>query len=431
MDSPVFVFRVDSMSACLRRRSRNPLRNGFGVPSARMDRDDRVRAGLLILSAALVVALLLNSALRPVAGMELGRSWALGFAAFPVAAALLLVKRPGNVIGRLLGLVGVAGAATFGLIWFAVTAAPHQLSAVAEALSGVTGTVMFSSVIALLLLFPTGRPLPGAHTRVFVVFVGWAGVWAVASTVWPGPMPVTGRLNPLGGPGWLEPVLEVGQFAFPVFVALAIWTLLARMHRGGPVERAQLRWLFTTVALLLAMGIVTEIVGQDAVGPIQTVTGVLIVAAFWSMPAAIVVAITRYHLYEIDRIVSRTASYTVVAGILAIVYLGSIISLQALLPVGGSDLAVAASTLASAALFAPVRRRVQKIVDRRFDRARYEADRVIREFSEGLRREVDLDALTAGLIDVAVRTMRPVSAQLWVGAPGPATGHHAVAEPTR
>jgi hypothetical protein len=147
---------------------------------------------------------------------------------------------------------------------------------------------------------------------------------------------------------------------------------------------------------------------------------VVLVVGFWSVPAVIVVAIRRYRLYDIDRLWSRTASYAIVAGVLALVYVGSIVALQAVLP-GGSDLAVAASTLAVAALFSPLRRQVRSLVDRWFDRSRFEADRVVADYGAGLRHEIDLEAIVTGLVETSGRTMRPREVRLWLAA-GPTPG---------
>jgi hypothetical protein len=129
--------------------------------------------------------------------------------------------------------------------------------------------------------------------------------------------------------------------------------------------------------------------------------------------AAIAVAITRHGLYEIDRIVSRTLSYTLVVGFLAMVFFGVVTALTALLP-AESDLAVAGSTLAVAALFNPVRRRVQAWVDRRFNRSRFEAERVMEEFAGNLRDQVDPDEVVHGWVGVVSETMQPTTVAVWV-----------------
>jgi hypothetical protein len=132
-----------------------------------------------------------------------------------------------------------------------------------------------------------------------------------------------------------------------------------------------------------------------------------------AIPAAIGVAILRYRLYDIDKLISRTVSYAVVAAVLVAVYAGCALALGSLV---GRDnpLAVAGATLAAAALFTPLRRRVQEFVERRFDRSRYDAERVVDDFASRLRQEVDLDGLTTDLTAVVGQTLRPVTVSLWL-----------------
>lgn len=323
---------------------------------------DRVRIGLLVTTAALVVAALIMAVAVPAPGMEDARVWALAFVGFPVAAVLLLWRRPGNVIGRLLGLVGLAGGGIFAASWFSVTFVDHPASSAAEALlTGGGGTVLICSVVAILLLFPTGRPLPGME-RAFCAFLALAAAMAFASSTRVGPMPITGRDNPLGFHGLTRMVAVLG-FVPLVFVVLAIWTLGRRHQRGGPLERVQLKWLFSSALLVLVANSAAGVTPAGASSPVLRAFGLVLVVGFWSVPATIVIAISRYRLYEIDRIWSRTASYAIVAGVLALVYVSSIIALTAVVP-GGSDIVVAASTLTAAAAFSPVRRRARSLVDR-------------------------------------------------------------------
>jgi hypothetical protein len=139
-------------------------------------------------------------------------------------------------------------------------------------------------------------------------------------------------------------------------------------------------------------------------------------AALATVPVAIGIAVTRYRLFEIDRILSRTVSYALLTGGLLALYLVAVAALRPLLTplTGTSDLAVVVSTLAAAAAFGPVRRRVQALVDRRFDRARYDAARTVDAYARRLRDQVDLDAVTAGLRDTVVATVGPQRLGLWL-----------------
>jgi hypothetical protein len=158
------------------------------------------------------------------------------------------------------------------------------------------------------------------------------------------------------------------------------------------------------IVVLAASQLVTESVILDVS---------LVFIALNAIPAAIGVAILRYRLYDIDKLISRTVSYAVVAAVLVAVYAGCALALGSLV---GRDnpLAVAGATLAAAALFTPLRRRVQEFVERRFDRSRYDAERVVDDFASRLRQEVDLDGLTTDLTAVVGQTLRPVTVSLWL-----------------
>lgn len=181
-----------------------------------------------------------------------------------------------------------------------------------------------------------------------------------------------------------------------------------RFGRARGVERQQLKWF--AFAGLLTLVEIAVAVATDAH---TAVSGVAQFVAVATLPAAMGLAIVRYRLYDIDRIVSRTVSYALVSGLLVAVSAGLVTAVTRLTPTGNS-LAVAAATLAVAALFQPVRRRVQSSVDRRFNRARYDAARTIDAFSAQLREQVDLASLQADLLTVVRRTMEPATLGLWL-----------------
>lgn len=255
-------------------------------------------------------------------------------------------------------------------------------------------------MIALLFLFPTGRPLPGWSRQVYRLFLWSFGGLVVAAVFRPGPLQLTGRANPLGvGPAWFDVVWDRGFVLLPMFGAAGVVSLFARRRRANAAFLPE-----TDQPMIEVLG------------------GWLILLAFWSLPVAILIAVTRYRLYDIDRVVSRTVGYAVIASILVSVYATLVVGLQVLVPIGGSDVAVAGSTLVVATLFSPVRRIVQQALDRRFNRARYQAEQVTRQFSQGLRDGVDLDAVTADLCDVVAKTMQPARAHVWLRATGGSEG---------
>ena len=208
----------------------------------------------------------------------------------------------------------------------------------------------------------------------------------------------TTTTNPFGVPGWparFRSSIDLIWFDLLALFVLAVAALVVRYRRGDGIERLQVRWLAAAVALCLvgfAAGMVELRVRTEA-GPLAST--LIAYAGILAMPIAIGIAITRYRLYEIDRIISRTIGYALVTGVLVLVFVGGVLGLQAALEplTGGNTIAVAASTLIVAALFQPLRRRIQRAVDRRFDRARYDGQKVVDAFGRQLRDEVDLDRL--------------------------------------
>jgi hypothetical protein len=197
----------------------------------------------------------------------------------------------------------------------------------------------------------------------------------------------------------------------------AVLALVARRRRAGPVERQQLRWLVAAgvafAGLVLVANVASTLFSDEDTG---LVVGIATGVSWLLVPSAIGVAVTRHRLYDLDRLVSRTVSYALLTGLLSAVYLGVVAGLRRVLePLSGtSQLAVGVSTLVVAAAFNPVRRRVQSIVDRRFDRSRYDAARTVDAYARRLRTEVDLDEVTAGLRNTVSSTVGPQRVALWL-----------------
>ena len=191
--------------------------------------------------------------------------------------------------------------------------------------------------------------------------------------------------------------------------------MIVRLVRARGEERAQLKWMAFAAALLV-VGFVGANFADSMGNAAQVVADVVISLAFAGVPIAAGIAILRYRLYEIDRIVSRTLVYGLLSAGLAGLYFGIVIALQQVFGAltRGNDLAIAGSTLAVAGLFRPARRRIQAFVDRRFYRGRYDAQQTLEAFSARLRDEVDLEALTAELSAVVRTTMKPRHVSLWL-----------------
>ncbi len=270
----------------------------------------------------------------------------------------------------------------------------------------------------LLLLFPTGR-LPSRRWRpvAWVVLVAGA-VLLIGGLLAPGKSGIGPFENPLGVGGVLGEafvfVTTTAVFVLFGVSILATLSLVFRYRRAGGVGRQLIKW-FAYAAVLFVAGLVFGgFLGQD----LTSVWDALFeTASFMGLYVAVGVAILRYRLYDIDLIINRTLVYGSLTALLAAVYLGGVVSLQATLRVltgQESTLAVVASTLVIAALFNPLRRRIQSFVDRRFYRSKYDARKILEDFGARLRDETDLDALNDDLVRVVWKTMRPTHAGLWL-----------------
>jgi hypothetical protein len=184
---------------------------------------------------------------------------------------------------------------------------------------------------------------------------------------------------------------------------------VVRWVRSHGIERQQMKAVVLAFSLF-AIGMAIEFgVQQD-----HPVGSVLLIAGGLLIPVSIGVAIVRYRLYDIDRLVSRTVTYALVAGLLAVIFAAGVVWIPSALRLGDSQLLVAGSTLAVAALFNPLRKRIRSLVDRRFNRSRYDAERVMDEFADSLRDRVDPDGVVEGWVGVVNGTMQPSTVGVWV-----------------
>lgn len=340
----------------------------------------------------------------------------LGLLALPMAAigGFLAIRVRGNVVGWLLISVAFFLGSTAlgdsyarsdlpGAVWAAWLASLLWLPA------------LISLVVLVPLFFPDGR-LPGPGWR----WVKWtAGAGGLA--FWVGNAFTGVLLDDYGfsNPTRLElseRLIEVVQAAgflliLSSFVA-GIAASIVRFRRSEGGSRQQMKWFAMSAVLLIPAVVVNGWAyenGRQGVGAAAMIAGGLAVSL------AIGIAITHYRLYEIDRIISRTVSYALVGGLLALVFAAGVIWVPNVVPgLEDSPLAVAASTLAVAGLFNPLRRRVQHLVDRRFNRSRYDAEQVIEGFARSLRDQIDGEGLVSGWVGVVSETMQPASTSVWV-----------------
>jgi hypothetical protein len=358
---------------------------------------------------------------------------ALSVLALATVGSVLAIRVPANAIGLLLVVsalalgLGTLGAA-YGEASLTLAGGSWPGTAVAAWLySNTLSAPVLIMTVGIPVIFPDGHLLsPRWRWLVVAVFVWWAGEFLRLGFA-PELIPDTNIKNPFHIAG-IAPLLSVIDrpyfIAVPIFVA-AIASVAIRFRRGSIVERQQLKWLIAVTAFAAVAWIVVitgGVTGSLVLLGIGWVCGLL---AFTGFPIAIGIAVLRYRLYEIDRIISRTIAWAVVTGVLVGVFFGAVVALQAVLTdfTQGETVAVAASTLVAAAVFQPLRRRVQRAVDRRFDRAAYDARQTVEAFARRLRDEVALDAVVTDLQEMVATSIKPTSLALWLrpAAPRPSS----------
>ena len=335
---------------------------------------------------------------------------------FPVVGSLVASRRPGNAIGWLFCAAGALFAA-------AGLADGYATYALAEGLSGGLWAAwlgswlflppLFGTPPLLFLLFPGGRPLSRAWRWAVWLAAAAIALQGIGAALLPGELvdaPVQGLENPVGVAG-ADALEGLGWGLCLVSLLLATASLALRFRRARGYERQQLKW-FVSAAVLFALSCVTAGVIWSLEGELPAAGQLLVLTAYATIPIAAAIAILRHRLYDIDVVIRRTLTYGALTATLAAAYLGSVVLIG--LAAGESDVAIAVSTLAVAALFRPARARIQAIVDRRFYRRRYDAARTLEAFSGRLRDEIDLEALGADLRAVVRDTVQPAHVSLWL-----------------
>ncbi len=356
------------------------------------------------------------------------------FLAFPLVGAMIASKRPENAvgwlclaIGMLWTLIGVFeyyayyGAATPGSVPFPVTMAGISDWMWVPAM-GLLGTYV-------LLLFPDGR-LPSSRWRPLAWLSGMVILLlSVCVMLAPGRLGnLAGVRKPFGieGADWMV----AGAYALlpllPLCMLASALSLVLRYRRSGGVQRQQIKWMAFAASAVVVLYAIAMIVSFVFPEESWTTAGSVwwlnlltyaVLSSFTLLPIAVGIAVLKYRLYDIDLLINRTLVYGTLTAMLALVYVGGVVGLQSAfraLTGQESTLAVVASTLAIAALFGPLRRRVQGFVDRRFYRRKYDARKTLEGFSAKLREETDLNALNDELVRVVSVTMQPAHAGLWL-----------------
>ena len=349
---------------------------------------------------------------------------------FAVLGALLGARRKENALGWVFLATGMIFAAnSFVTVYSlhavetgAAMAGATFAAVLAEALGG---PVVFAPFVFFFLLFPSGGVLSPRWRIVVWALVGSVVVQTMDLALHPMPL----RLAPLStnpiGQTWLTDDvrlwLQTPAFSVQLLcLAASVVSVVLRFRRSRGVERQQMKWFATSGALV---GLVFALAPVFWATPqLEVIWGPLFMLATAAVPVAATLAILRYRLYDLDVIVNRALVYGALTALLGAVYLGVVVTMQALMSGfgGGSDIAVAASTLAVAALFGPVRARVQDFINRRFYRRKYDALRTVKTFSARLRQETDVAELRAQLLQAVQTTIQPAGAAVWLRGDQPA-----------
>ncbi len=348
---------------------------------------------------------------------------------FALLGVLIVTRQPQNVIGWLMVLPGLVGMIPYGSYIRSFSAAPAQpplLLTLALWFTYWNWLLLILPILVIPVLFPTGRPL-SPRWRWLIVAGLALGVYFFLIASFQSHFSTTNVNLPLDwsivNPVGFLPDQTVETLITPFVIGLVLVTVLSfgsifvRYRRARVVEREQIKWLFYACALFAAIYI-TTFINSDTQGLMGDIRKTVSNLSYLALPAAIAIAILRYRLWDIDLIIRRTLQYSLVTGLLALVYFGSVVLGQrfagALTGESNSPLVLVVSTLLMAALFNPLRSRVQAFIDRRFYRRKYDAIQTLAAFTQTARDETRLEALTPALLGAVQDSLQPEQAWLWL-----------------
>jgi hypothetical protein len=380
----------------------------------------RIAWGLAIVD---IVAVVVARLADPAGDVSSAALYGLGISSFALVGALLSTRVPANPIGAMLLAAGTILMASVTLGAYAAIGIRHDPPWLGSDAAGTIGgaVLIYPIVIGLIgipLYFPDGRLASPRFRWAVWITVGFGVVWALEVTF---PLLLaSGVASAIPGLATMAAILDALQvfvfFATIVSFGAAMVAIWLRFRRGDPVQRQQVKWLVAVVSLGATDFPVTFIVLNSDKRELADLLNIVGFLALFALPIAIGIAVLRYRLYEIDRIVSRTIAYGALTLILVAAYSVVILVLQGPLGAvtGGDIIPVALSTLLVAALFQPVRRRVQALVDRRFDRARFETEQTTAAFGNRLREDLDIESVTNDLRATVEGALRPSRQGLWL-----------------
>ena len=397
-----------------------------------------LRAGgwfmLLVCVASIALSGVFNS-LNPMGpGDEpalVGVLWLSSFVGFPIVGAVIVWKLPRNAIGWMMagigasiGLLAVSGEyATYALVTRDAELAGGQAAAWISTWMGNATVIL---ILLLLIVFPRGGPRNRVWRFITTGMVVAGAALGVMYAIRPGQIDAAPELdNPLGiegVEGFLDPAIATLANLLVLVLLAAIVDKVVMFRRARGDERQQIKWFAVaglSLPVLFALSLFyDQLFGRNRWGDIDPMV-IAFVLAFNGMAVAIGVAVFKYRLYDVGTVVNRTLVYGALTAVLASAYVALVFGFRSLLApfTAESDLAIAGSTLAVAALFRPVRNRLQSFIDRRFYRRRFDVERTLEEFSARLRDDVDLESLAARLRGVVSETMQPAHVSLWLREP--------------
>ncbi len=368
-----------------------------------------------------IVTILVTRLIDPSGDVSAIVVFTLGVGSFAGVGALLDARVPGNIIGPLLLAAGTLMTASMAMGTYGSLGALQGSNWPLADIVGQAGTILFVypfmiALIGVPLVFPDGC-LPSRRFRwITQLTIASGAAWTIASILGPGP---SGGADSGAPAGWEAGFVGIIQTFFLlstiVCFGAGVAAVAVRYRRGDRVQRQQIKWLAAIVGLGAVVLPISFIV-QDASDEVATVVTSLTVLSLFALPVVIGLAILRYRLYEIDRIISRTISWTLTTGLIVALFGCIVIGIQGPLSqvTGGNTLAVAGSTLVAFAIFQPLRRRIQEAVDRRFNRARYDAERIVAAFAHGLGAETSLEDVQQKIVVVVASSLGPRGTGLWV-----------------
>jgi len=352
---------------------------------------------------------------------------------FAFVGALIISRQPRNVIGLVMMLPGLSLAFVIDAYLVSYLSGPLPPPATPSLLfliilwfSNWNWLLLVLPVMFIMLLFPTGQPLSPRWNWlvyfglgivvVFVFLITFARVLAPNKDPIPWFVP-----NPIGflKPEWINTIVAPFMILFPVWILLCAVSLFVRFRRARAVEREQIKWLFYAGAIFVVFYMPSFI--GNTYSQAENFWNLLLPIGMSTFPIAIAIAILRYRLWDIDILIRRTLVYTILTVMLVLVYFGLVITLEGAMRAlvgGGGQIATVISTLSIAALFYPLRRRVQETIDRRFYRQKYNAEQALAQFAVAARNETNLEALTAQVVSIVQDTMQPEQVDLWLRVSG-------------